>query len=155
MIYLLDTNVVSELGSATPHANVAAWTHTVDDTAMSMSVLTVAELRKGVERLRARTTGGVSMLERRSDLVDSLDAALTNLRTLFGARILPVTTEVADEWGRLKAHRDTDSFDLGIAATARRNGLTVVTRNLDDFRRRGVRVLDPFSRPPKVYEPGE
>jgi predicted nucleic acid-binding protein len=155
MTYLLDTNVISEMWCEAPHANVKAWVDSVAENEMSLSVLTLAELRKGIEKLRHSTTGDVSTRERRSWVITALEMAILKITSNYGARVLSVTADVADEWGRLRAQKDVDRFDLGIAATARRNGLTVVTRNLDDFRRRGVRVLDPFSRPPKVYEPGE
>jgi hypothetical protein len=155
MTYLLDTNVVSELGSPAPHDHLKVWKSSVNESLMALSVLSLAEMRRGVEKLRAKTTGDISMRERRLDAVVEIELVIDSIKRVFGSRILPVTVDVADEWGRLRARKDTDRFDLGIVATAKRNGLTVVTRNHDDFRQRGVRVLNPFSRPPKVFEPGE
>lgn len=134
MKYLLDTNIFREIGKTEPHENVAAWLNSVDDADLAISALTVREVRKGIERLRARKPAIAGQIEERVSA--AFDA--------FGERVLPVTREVADLWGLLLAESEKHVEDTGIAATARVYGLMLVTRNLKDIAGRGVRVLDPF-----------
>jgi predicted nucleic acid-binding protein len=134
--YLLDTNVVSELRKrdrANPH--VRTWFETVESHDLYLSVLTVGELRRGIDLLGQR---------------DAISAAAIKrwLRTLlegFGDRILPVDRTVAEEWGRLTARPGIAPIDGLFAATARVHRLTLVTRNLKDVRHADVDALNPFT----------
>lgn len=141
MRYLLDTNVFREIGKTAPDANVAAWLKGVDDTDLAISALTVREVRKGIERLRAKKPG----------IADQIEARVSEAFDAFGERILPITREVADLWGQLLAASEKHADDTGLAATAKVHGLILVTRNLKHVAGRGVTALDPF-KPPK---PGE
>lgn len=138
MSYLLDTNVLSELRWRQPDANVAAWLAARPAGTLYLSVLTLGELRKGVDALPVG--------ERRLRLSDWLE---TELPAFFAGRILAVDAGVADRWGRLLAEvgRPLPAVDSLLAATALRHGLSLVTRNLRDFRLPGLVTLDPWLQP--------
>jgi predicted nucleic acid-binding protein len=133
--YLLDTNIVSELrkgGRADP--NVIAWFQTIREDELYLSVLVLGEVRSGVERVRPRDPGQAEALER----------WLLALKSDHADRILPVTGGIADRWGRLSAGDPPSVVDCLMAATALENDLTLVTRNVSDVRRTGVKLLNPF-----------
>jgi toxin FitB len=133
--YLLDTNVVSELRKGQrANPNVLAWFQTVDEDELYLSVLVLGEIRSGIERIRS------------SDSAQSrvLDRWLKGLEAAYVDRVLPVTTAVADKWGRLSAIDPPAVVDCLIAATAFENDLTLVTRNVQDVARTGVKLLNPF-----------
>jgi toxin FitB len=133
---LVDTNVVSELrkGRRT-NVNVRAWFESVDDNELYLSVLVVGELRQGVERLRQRDASAAARLDRwLVDLVES-----------YGERILTIDAAVAERWGRLNVPDPIPAVDGLLAATALVHSLTLVTRNVRDVQRTGVRIIDPFS----------
>lgn len=140
MRFLLDTNVLREIGKTSPHANVAAWLDTVDDADLAISVLTVRELRKGIVKLRAR----------KPQVADEIDSRVTEILDAFGERILPVTREIADVWGELLGQSEKNIDDTGLAATARIHGLVLVTRNVRHVADRGVATLDPFRTSPRA-----
>jgi toxin FitB len=140
MRFLLDTNVFREIGKTTPHANVAAWLHTIDDADLPLSVLTVREVRKGIARLRALKPDVAYAIEKR--VVDVLAA--------FGERVLPITDEIAVLWGELLGRSENNVDDAGLAATARVYGLVLVTRNIRHVKGRGAATLDPFRSSPKI-----
>lgn len=134
MSYLLDTNVVSELRRPRPSTAVLSWFDSVSSTELWLSVLVLGEVRQGVEQLARRDPDQAAVREKwLLDLVD-----------LFGDRIAPVTTEVADLWGRLNVPDRLPAVDGLLAATALVHGWTLVTRNTSDVSRTGVRVLNPF-----------
>lgn len=135
MSFLLDTNVVAELRKPRPTASVAAWFGTVDGSQLYLSVLTVGEIQQGVNRLRRRDPRQAAVF----------DAWLGTLRRDFADRLLPVDEAVALAWGALSAGGPLPVVDGLLAATAQVHRLTVVTRNVADFARTGVPVLDPFS----------
>ncbi len=137
MSVLLDTNVVSEIRRGRD-PNVAAWAKAWENEDLYLSVLSVGEIRKGIERLRSRDPKQAEVFAKWLD----------ELRERFGDRILRVDVEVADEWGRLNARAERSTVDSLIAATARVHGLTVATRNTDDFQGCDVHLLDPWQRPP-------
>jgi hypothetical protein len=135
LTYLLDTNVVSELRKGQrANPTVRSWFAAVDASDLYLSALVVGELRRGVENLRRRDPAAGT----------ALDGWLRLLVTEYSERILDVTAEVADAWGRFNVPAVLPVIDSLIAATAHVNGLTVVTRNTADFGRTGVAVLDPF-----------
>jgi predicted nucleic acid-binding protein len=137
--FLLDTNVVSEWIKPRPNPGVVAWIADVDEDRVFLSVVTLAQLRYGIERLAPG--------QRRTRLGDWLEDELP-LR--FEGRILNIHLAVADTCGRLVARaeamgRPTEAMDAFIAATAEVHGLTVVTRNISDFQSLAKNVLDPWT----------
>lgn len=137
MSILLDTNVVSEIRRGRD-VNVAAWAAHWKDADLYVSVLTIGEIRKGIERLRARDQAQAAVFA----------TWLDELRKRFGDRILPIDIDASDEWGKLNAARERPTVDSLIAATARVHNLTIATRNTADFEGCDVRLLDPWQRPP-------
>lgn len=135
MSYLLDTNVVSEVVRRKPQPHVVAWLEQVPDEALHLSVLSLGEIRKGVEWL----SGG----RRKEQLRLWLEQ---DLMQWFGDRLLPVSAAVADRWGRLLAEleRPTPAVDSLLAATALHHELRLVTRNDKDFQFPGLEVVNPW-----------
>jgi hypothetical protein len=134
--YLLDTNVVSELAKPRPAPAVLAWFRATPDNLLHLSVLSAGELRHGVERLPDGT--------RKERLRVWLEA---DVPAWFGERLLAVTADVAERWGRVLAEvrRPVPAIDSLLAATAVHHGLRIVTRNGADFRWfPGVEVIDPW-----------
>lgn len=136
MSYLLDTNVLSELRRKAPNAGVVEWCSRRPGSTLFISVLTLGELRKGIESL--------VVSERRSSLLDWLEVELP---TFFSGRILPIDSHVADCWGCLMgaAERPIPAIDSLIGATAAHHGLRLVTRNVRDFADLGLEVINPWS----------
>jgi len=134
--YLLDTNVLSELVRPRPNGSVVEWVGAVPDPALHLSALSLGEIRKGVELLRNGPRKERLRLWLEQDLPQ-----------WFGDRLLAVTVQVADRWGRLLAQvaRPVPAIDSLLAATALHHGLPVVTRNVSDFRFPGLEVVDPWS----------
>jgi predicted nucleic acid-binding protein len=137
MSFLLDTNVVSELRKAKPAGSVRSWVSSVRDTELYLSVLVVGELRQGIELLRRRDENRAA----------SLDNWLSSIEHAYRERILPVSVQVAKEWGKINVPNRMPAIDGLLAATAKVHGLTLVTRNTGDVRRTGIAVLNPFSPP--------
>lgn len=135
MSYLLDTNVISELVRPKPAKAVLAWFENIPSEALHISVLTLGEIRKGVEQMPDSA--------RREKLRLWLEHELADW---FGARILPVDIPVADRWGRLIAQigRPVPSIDSLLAATALHHELRLVTRNQKDFDYPGLEVVNPW-----------
>ncbi len=136
MSYLLDTNVLSELRRKSPHPGVVNWFARRPATTLYLSVLTLGELRKGIETLADDS--------RRLSLLDWLES---DLPSFFTGRILPVDLHVADRWGRLvaQAGRPLPAIDSLLAATALQHGLKLVTRNQRDFELPGLDVINPWN----------
>jgi len=134
--YLVDTNVLSELRRKAPNAGVMAWFARRPASTLFLSVLTLGELRKGIESVADR--------DRRTALLDWLEVELP---AFFTGRILPVDTHVADRWGRLTAAagRPIPAIDSLIGATAAHHGLSLVTRNVRDFAELGLDVINPWT----------
>jgi predicted nucleic acid-binding protein len=134
VIWLLDTNIVSELRKGErADPRLRAWFSEAEEEALFTSVLVVGELRRGIEFLRRRDVPSALALEHWL-------AALTDG---FAERILPVDRMVAEEWGRLNVPDPVPTVDGLLAATARVHGLTLVTRSTRDVARTGVPLLDP------------
>ncbi len=135
MSYLIDTNVLSELRRRKPDPGVVAWFEERPATTLYISVLTLGEIRKGIEAL------GNS--NRKLKLLDWLE---TGLPAFFSGRILPIDTEVADRWGRLlaAAGRPLPAIDSLLAATALAHGLALVTRNVNDFPHPDLQIINPW-----------
>lgn len=135
MSYLIDTNVLSELKKRTPDARVVRWLSERPATTLYLSVLTLGELRKGIEALPEG--------DRKRNLLDWLE---TELPAFFAGRVLPVDARVSDRWGHLlaRAGRPLPAIDSLLAATALAHGLTLITRNLRDFEHPELSTLDPW-----------
>jgi toxin FitB len=134
--YLVDTNVISELRKGRrAHARVRAWFASVDDAELYLSVLVIGELRQGIERLRQRDPAAAA----------ALDRWLHELVEHHADRTLSIDARVADRWGRLNVPEPIPTVDGLLAATALAHSLTLVTRNVRDIRRTGVRHVDPFA----------
>lgn len=136
MSYLLDSNIVAELRKR-ERANVGVrqWFAGVDDVELFLSVLTVGELRRGIESIHRR--------DRAPAL--TLNPWFRALVTEYEERILLVDQKVAEEWGRMNAVATLPAIDSLLAATAHVHGLTFVTHNTKDVTRTGVPCLNPFS----------
>ena len=136
MNFLIDTNVISEIRKGDRcDAHVASWFAAVSDEQLYLSVLTLGEIRRGAEMLRRRNMSGA----------DALDRWLADVERAFAGRILPVDSDVAREWGRASALRSVPVVDCLLAATAKANDLTLVTRNVRDIEGLGAAILDPFA----------
>jgi predicted nucleic acid-binding protein len=132
--YLLDTNVIKEIGRPVPHQNVAAWFDGVDDSDLAISVISVREIFKGVEKKR-KTDRSVA---------EELAEAANRIFAAYVGRIIPIDEAIAKCWGEMLGRSDKHTDDTGLAATAKVRGLIVVNRNESDFEGRGVRVINPF-----------
>lgn len=135
MSYLLDTNIISETIRSSPNKKLIAWLEQLPGEALFVSVLTLGEIRKGVEAL--------SDQKRREKLRLWLEHELP---VWFERRVIQVDIAVADRWGRLLAEvaRPVPSIDSLLAATALHHELRIVTRNVKDFDYPGLEVINPF-----------
>ncbi|WP_225726431.1 MULTISPECIES: type II toxin-antitoxin system VapC family toxin [unclassified Nocardia] len=136
--FLIDTNVLSEATKPRPDPGLMEWLHAVDEDELFLSVISIGEIRRGVERLPES--------KRRARLTEWLSELVT---ARFNDRLLPVDLPVAQAWGRLRARADAIGqnvcpMDGLIAATAESHGLAVVTRNGKDFRALGVSSINPW-----------
>lgn len=140
MSYLIDTNVLSELRRKQPDAHVVEWFAGRAAQSLFLSVLTLGEIRKGIERLDETRTDAA----RKQGLGDWLEQELP---TFFLGRLLGVDAAVADRWGYVQAlaGRPTPAIDSLLAATALQHNLTLVTRNVKDFVGMGVNLINPWS----------
>jgi toxin FitB len=133
--YLLDTNVLSETRKRQPAEGVTNWIAATPPERLHVSVLTLGEIEQGIARISGRGD------QRQAA---ALERWLREVELGFADRILPVTLPVASAWGRQQYKQPLPVIDALIAATARVNGLTVVTRNVTDFQHSGIQVLNPF-----------
>lgn len=133
-MFLLDTNVVSELRKPRPHGGVVAWIASTSGALRFISAVTLAEMQEGVEITRRQDREKAAEIER------WIDSVVENYQ------ILPMGVDEFREWARIMdSASDTLSMDAMIAATARVHKLTVATRNTRDFETFGVEVYDPFT----------
>ena len=133
-MYLIDTNVLSELSKRRPHDGAQTWFAGVDAEQLWLSVLVIGEIRSGIARRARRDAPSAARL------TSWLDRLVRDHRS----RILPITRKVADIWGPLNVPDKLPAIDGLLAATAIAHDLTLVTRNVDDVSRSGVRLLNPF-----------
>jgi len=133
--YLIDTNVLSELRRKEADAQVVAWMQARPRQSLYLSVLSLGEIRKGIE--------GVADAAFRQTLTDWLEVELPNY---FVGRLLYIDAQVADRWGRVQAGagRTLPVIDGLLTATALQHDLTLVTRNTKDFEGLGVRIINPW-----------
>jgi len=136
MNYLFDTNVISEMVSKKPHVGVLQWVANIPPHHVYLSVLTIGEIRKGVEK--------IVDTKRKQQLIFWLE---NDLSALFQQRILPITKEIANRWGRLQGQvkRPLPAIDSLLAATALHHDMTLVTRNTKDFSdHAGLSLINPW-----------
>lgn len=135
MKYLLDANVLAELRKrARANVHVVEWFDALDSDAILISVVTIGEIRKGIDSLQRRDPKAALVLEH----------WLQRLLTLHRNSILPIDLAVAEEWGRLNVPDPLPVIDGLLAATARVHDLTLATRNVKDIARTGVSFINPF-----------
>lgn len=136
MNYLLDTNVISEPLRAKPDENVQKWFHQMPNHSLYVSVLTIGEIRKGIEK--------ISDQKRKQKITLWLENSIPEL---FHNRILPITFEIADRWGRLQyqAKKTMPAIDCLLAATALHHDMALVTRNTKDYEScAGLEIINPW-----------
>lgn len=138
MSYLLDTCVISEFTRRTPENSVIQWLSAVDEEELYLSVLTIGEIRHGIERMEP------------SPRKEALNTWLEEgLLARFSSRIIPLETRTMLHWGEMVARlerqgRRMPAFDSLIAATASTNDLELVTRNISDFEFAGLVLVNPW-----------
>lgn len=134
-MYLLDTNVVSELRKPRPHGAVLAWLRGLDEAQVHLSAVTIGEIQAGIELTREQDAAKAAESE----------AWLEMIAASF--QVLPMDARTFRAWARLMHRRSNTLYeDAMIASTAQVHGLTVATRNVADFDALGVPVLNPFAR---------
>ncbi len=145
MSYLIDTNVISEFRKGKRcDKQVANWFASITDDEIFFSVLTIGELRRGIDRIQRRDKNSASALNRW-------------LRGLIDAsqdRILNVDRAIAEEWGRMNVPDPLPVIDSLLAATAKIHGLALITRNTKNIIRTGVSCLNPFLENSRPHETG-
>lgn len=134
MSFLLDTVLLSELRKAKPSRHVARWIQAQKPETLFISVVSIGEIERGIERARKSDAA----------FAGELELWLEALLRLYDDQVLPVSANAARLWGRLSAKLGHDGVDLLIAATALMHGLTVATRNVKHFAPAGVAVINPF-----------
>jgi predicted nucleic acid-binding protein len=140
MRFLLDTCVISDLVARQPAPGVVQWVDSIDEGKLFLSVITIGEIKKGIEKLVAP--------DRQKLLSEWLE---DELLVRFRDKILPIDTSVMLVWGKLVAELEKQgkpmpAIDSLLAATALHGGLALVTRNEDDFAHSGVAVINPWEQ---------
>jgi toxin FitB len=138
-MYLLDTNVVLELRKPKPHQGVVEWVRNAPDESLYLSAVTIGEIQAGIEMTREQDS------DKAHEIEEWLDSVMQS------CSVLAVDASVFRRWARLM-HRRSDPHleDALIAATALTRNLTVVTRNVEDFKSFGVSLINPFAKSPKA-----
>ena len=136
-MYLLDTNVVSELRKPKPHQGVVAWVQNASEENLHLSAVTVGEIQAGIEITR----------EQDAPKAQEIEAWLDSVAETYN--VIPVDAHIFRRWAQLMHRRPNHHLeDALIAATALVRGLSVVTRNVDDFKPFGVSLINPFTKRP-------
>ena len=139
--YLIDVNVLQQFRPG-GNANVAKWKATIDDSQIRISVLTIFEMKRGAYAKGRGTPKCQNIL-----------AGIAVLERAFAFAIMPLGPDEASKWADTVQGASKDSIDRAKAAVALVHDLTIVTRNVDDFKGLGVRILNPFDDPPTEIEP--
>ncbi|MBE7517329.1 MAG: type II toxin-antitoxin system VapC family toxin [Chloracidobacterium sp.] len=139
MMYLLDTCVISEIIKPIPELKVVNWIKSKEPEVLFLSVFTISEIMRGIERLDAT--------KRRSKLEQWLD----DIKTVYKGKTLDFDIESAEIWGKMRGRADKTGapispFDSQIAAIAIKHGLIIATRNINDFDRTGVELFNPWAK---------
>lgn len=137
---LIDTDVLSALRRSERDANLEAWFKRQRESDLFLSVVTIGEIERGIQRQQSINP----------EFARTLAGWLDSVTTIYGERILPFDLAAARRWGQLSARIGSNSPDLMIAATALEHGLTVATHNIGDFEPTGVAAIDPFGSPKQV-----
>jgi toxin FitB len=135
--YLLDTNVLSEVRRPRGDVSVKRWVSSVPAGDLYLSVLTLGDVRRGIDLLRRRDPVQADVYE----------AWIVTVLRDYADRVLPIDAEIAEEWGRMNVPNFISIVDGLMAATAKVRNMTFVTRNTADVARTGVRLLNPFDHP--------
>lgn len=132
-MYLLDTNIISEIRKPKPHGAVVAWIEAMPESELFISAVTIGEIQLGIEKTREQDVVKAKTI---SDWLDQVIGLYC---------VIPMDANIFKVWGQLM-HRESDTVmeDAMIAATALTHHLTVVTRNVKDFKRFNVNILNPF-----------
>ena len=139
MKYLIDTCVLSECIKRIPNSLVAQWFNDQEPTRLYLSSITIAEIKKGLYKIQ--TT--------QPDRFDKLENWLFSVEEKFNRRILPITENILDKWAEISANAELNGGKLAvmdslIAATAYEHKLILVTRNVDDFKRTPIEIINPY-----------
>lgn len=136
MSYLLDTNVLSETIKVTPNQSVLNWVQSVPSESIYISVITIGEIRKGIEKLETS--------HKKEKILTWLEHSVPDW---FDGRILPIDFDVCDRWGYItgSSEKTLAAIDSLIAATALTHNLKLVTRNVSDFPIPGLEVINPWN----------
>lgn len=134
-MYLLDTEVLSELRRRERNPRVVAWIGAQRVSDLYLSAISIGEIERDIARQEAINP----------EFASALAQWLDRLLTLYSDRVLGIDRSTARRWGRLSARIGNETADLLIAATALEHGLTVVTRNVRHFEPTGVPIIDPFN----------
>jgi predicted nucleic acid-binding protein len=134
--YLIDTNVISELRKGgRADSGVKSWFASLADEEIFLSVLTIGEIRRGIESIRRRDLEAAA----------ALDSWLGRIYEAHRDRVVPIDRAIAEEWGRMSAPDPLPVVDGLLAATAKVSGLTLATRNVGDIMQTGVELINPFA----------
>lgn len=134
-MFLLDTNVLSELSKDRPERRVLTWLSSRVSSEVFVSAITLGEIERGIAKVRPR----------RPEFADNLTTWLGELIADYGDRILPVDAPIARRWGTLTHRLGHGNADVLISATALEHGLTIATRNIKHFEPTGAATFNPFA----------
>ncbi len=140
MKYLIDTCVLSECIKRTPNSFVSQWFSDQDSTQLYLSSITIAEIKKGLYKIQST----------QPDRFNKLENWLFTVEKEFNRRILPITENILDKWAEISANAELNGGKLAvmdslIAATAYEHKLTLVTRNVDDFKLTPINIINPYT----------
>ena len=135
-MFLLDTNVISEIFKSRPHPNLLDWYQNQPEHSLYLSVLTLGEIRKGIEKTHRNGNDKKAAY---------LRDVLTTLECDFAEHILPITTTITQEWGKMILDNPNHPVDTFLAATAHCHALTLMTRNVKDVANLPISALNPFA----------
>jgi toxin FitB len=140
MSYLLDTCVISESIKKNPDVDAVSWINAQSPDGLFLSVVSIAEIKKGIYKIKPSQPQKAVLLQ----------IWLNAIELEFPQRILPLSSDVLEQWARLSAQTEMQGNKLAvmdslIAATASSYGLALVTRNTEDFKHCGLKLLNPFS----------